>query len=54
MTRTGEDYLDTLRDGRHVVIDGEPVKDLTAHPAFGRSARSSPACTTWPGTSPTR
>jgi len=40
VTRTGTSYLDALRDGRHVVIDGETVKDLTSHPAFARSARA--------------
>ena len=40
MTRTGEEYLESLRDGRHVVIDGERVDDVTAHPAFRRSVRS--------------
>src|SRR5438552_582066 len=40
MTRTGEQYLDNLRDGRHVVIDGARVSDVTTHPAFRRSVRS--------------
>jgi 4-hydroxyphenylacetate 3-monooxygenase len=40
VTRSGETYLASLQDGRHVVIDGEPVKDVTSHPAFRRSARS--------------
>ena len=40
VTRTGTSYLDALRDGRHVVIDGETVNDVTAHPAFRRSAGS--------------
>ncbi|MDQ3895020.1 MAG: 4-hydroxyphenylacetate 3-hydroxylase family protein [Actinomycetota bacterium] len=37
---TGEEYLESLRDGRAVYIDGEPVADVTEHPAFRNSARS--------------
>ena len=37
---TGEEYLDSLKDGREVFIDGERVADVTAHPAFRNSARS--------------
>lgn len=37
---TGERYLDSLRDGRQVFIDGEVVEDVTTHPAFRNSARS--------------
>jgi 4-hydroxyphenylacetate 3-monooxygenase len=37
---TGEEYLESLRDGREVWIYGERVKDVTAHPAFRNSARS--------------
>jgi 4-hydroxyphenylacetate 3-monooxygenase len=37
---TGEEYLDSLRDGRDVWIDGERVADVTAHPAFRNAARS--------------
>src|SRR6201986_3462888 len=32
--RTGQDYLESLRDGREVWIDGEQVADVTTHPAF--------------------
>src|SRR5580704_11622665 len=32
--RTGKDYLNSLNDGREVVMDGEVVKDVTTHPAF--------------------
>ncbi|MEU8796376.1 4-hydroxyphenylacetate 3-hydroxylase N-terminal domain-containing protein [Spirillospora sp. NPDC048819] len=35
-----ESYLESLRDGRSVYIDGEKVKDVTEHPAFRNSARS--------------
>ena len=37
---TGEEYLESLRDGREVWIDGERVEDVTTHPAFRNSARS--------------
>jgi 4-hydroxyphenylacetate 3-monooxygenase oxygenase component len=31
---TGRRYIDSLKDGREVWIDGERVADVTAHPAF--------------------
>jgi 4-hydroxyphenylacetate 3-monooxygenase len=34
MIRTGEQYRESIRDGREVWIDGERVKDVTEHPAF--------------------
>ena len=34
MLRTGQDYIESLRDGREVWIDGEQVEDVTTHPAF--------------------
>lgn len=34
MIRTGEDYRESIRDGRNVWIDGERVDDVTTHPAF--------------------
>jgi 4-hydroxyphenylacetate 3-monooxygenase len=34
MIRTGEQYRAALRDGREIWIDGERVRDVTAHPAF--------------------
>lgn len=37
---TGEAYLESLRDGRIVWLDGEHVDDVTTHPAFRNSARS--------------
>ncbi len=40
MTRTGGEYLASLKDGREVWYDGERVKDLTTHPAFRNTARS--------------
>jgi aromatic ring hydroxylase len=37
--RTPEQYLASLRDGRHVIYRGEVVPDVTIHTHFGRSAR---------------
>jgi 4-hydroxyphenylacetate 3-monooxygenase len=37
---TGEEYLESLKDGREVWIHGERVKDVTTHPAFRNAARS--------------
>lgn len=34
MLRTGQDYRESIRDGRQVWINGEKVKDVTTHPAF--------------------
>ncbi|HEX3244700.1 MAG TPA: 4-hydroxyphenylacetate 3-hydroxylase N-terminal domain-containing protein [Chloroflexota bacterium] len=36
---TGDEYLESLRDGREIWIYGERVKDVTTHPAFRNSAR---------------
>jgi 4-hydroxyphenylacetate 3-monooxygenase len=53
MSRTGQEYIDGLRDGRRVFIEGEEVNDVTTHPAFrgavGRSGRG-PRSTTSPPT----
>src|SRR2546425_10920355 len=38
--RTGSDYLRSLNDGRQVFVEGERVKDVTAHLAFREAARS--------------
>ncbi len=35
----GEEYLESLRDGREIWIYGERVKDVTTHPAFRNTAR---------------
>lgn len=32
--RSGAEYVEGLRDGREVLLDGERVEDVTAHPAF--------------------
>src|SRR4029077_1154735 len=34
MIRTGDEYRESIRDGRAVLIDGERVDDVTVHPAF--------------------
>ncbi|HEU0147188.1 MAG TPA: 4-hydroxyphenylacetate 3-hydroxylase family protein, partial [Bradyrhizobium sp.] len=34
MIRTGEDYKASIRDGRAVYMNGERIKDVTAHPSF--------------------
>ena len=36
----GKEYLETLRDGRVVYLNGEKIDDVTTHPAYGiRHAR---------------
>jgi 4-hydroxyphenylacetate 3-monooxygenase len=37
---TGTEYIESLKDGRAVYIDGERVRDVTTHPAFRNSVRS--------------
>ncbi|MEU5553680.1 4-hydroxyphenylacetate 3-hydroxylase N-terminal domain-containing protein [Micromonospora sp. NPDC047793] len=37
---TGDEYLQSVRDGREVYVYGERVRDVTTHPAFRNSARS--------------
>ena len=34
MIRTGNEYRESLRDGREVWMNGERVDDVTTHPAF--------------------
>ena len=34
MIKTGDEYRESIRDGREVWIDGEKVADVTTHPAF--------------------
>lgn len=36
---TGEEYLESLRDGREVWLYGERVEDVTTHPGFRNTAR---------------
>ena len=38
--RTGEQFLQGLRDGREVWLEGERVADVTAHPKLSRMART--------------
>lgn len=37
---TGAEYLESLRDGREVYINGERIADVTTHPSMRNSARS--------------
>ncbi len=34
MIRTGQEYIESIRDGRQVWIDGDRVEDVPNHPAF--------------------
>ena len=34
MIRTGDEYRESLRDGREVWVSGERVPDVTVHPQF--------------------
>ncbi|MEO5926972.1 MAG: 4-hydroxyphenylacetate 3-hydroxylase N-terminal domain-containing protein [Bryobacteraceae bacterium] len=36
---TGDEYIESLRDGREIWIYGERVKDVTTHPAFRNTVR---------------
>jgi 4-hydroxyphenylacetate 3-monooxygenase len=40
MTRSGDEYVRGLRDGRTVLLDGERVADVTTHPAFRAGVRT--------------
>src|SRR5213593_3696950 len=40
MTRTDEDYIRGLRDGRTVLFDGDRVTDVTKHVAFAAGIRT--------------
>ncbi len=40
MLMTGDEYLESIRDGRRVYLGGERVDDVTTHPAFRNAARS--------------
>ena len=37
---TGAEYMESLRDGRAVYINGEKIADVTEHPAMRNSVRS--------------
>src|ERR1700677_2713997 len=43
--KTGQEYLDGLRDGRVVYVGGERVDDVTSDPRFARDAKHDPAHT---------
>jgi aromatic ring hydroxylase len=36
---TGDEYIESIRDGREVYLYGDRVKDVTTHPAFRNSVR---------------
>jgi hypothetical protein len=36
---TGEEYIESIRDGREIYLYGDRVKDVTTHPAFRNSVR---------------
>lgn len=38
--RTGRQFLDSLRDGREIWLEGERVRDVTTHPKLGAAART--------------
>jgi 4-hydroxyphenylacetate 3-monooxygenase len=40
MLLTGQEYLQSIRDGRRVYVGRELVEDVTAHPAFRNAAHS--------------
>ena len=40
MTRSGDEYVRGLRDGRTVLLNGERVADVTVHPAFAAGIRT--------------
>jgi 4-hydroxyphenylacetate 3-monooxygenase len=40
MLKTGQEYLEGLRDGRVIYIGGERVDDVTKHPAFRNAAHT--------------
>src|SRR6185369_12874292 len=40
MLKTGNEHLESLRDGRIVYIGSERVDDVTTHPAFRHAART--------------
>jgi len=42
---TGEEYIESIRDGREVYLYGDRVKDVTTHPAFRNSVRRPHVCT---------
>ena len=43
MTKTGQDHLDSLRDGRSVYLNGRLVGDVVDHPAYRNAIKSTAA-----------
>ena len=43
MVKTGQQHLDSLRDGRSVFIEGEAVSDVVDHPAYRNAIRTTAA-----------
>lgn len=43
MTKTGQDHLDSLRDGRSVYLDGQLVGDVVDHPAYRNAIKTTAA-----------
>ena len=41
--RTGQAYIEGLRDGRHIYVNGELVPDVTQYPPFQGVIRTLPA-----------
>ena len=41
--KTGAEHIKSLKDGRTVFLDGKPVGDVTAHPAFRNAVHSAAA-----------
>ena len=42
-TRTGEEHIKSLQDGRTVYLDGKRIDDVTTHPAFRNAVKSAAA-----------
>jgi 4-hydroxyphenylacetate 3-monooxygenase len=40
MLKSGEDHLESLRDGRTIYIGSEKISDVTTHPAFRNTAQT--------------
>jgi 4-hydroxyphenylacetate 3-monooxygenase len=40
MMKSGQQHIESLRDGRTIFIDGKRVEDVTTHPSFARVAAS--------------
>ncbi|MEE2661400.1 MAG: 4-hydroxyphenylacetate 3-hydroxylase N-terminal domain-containing protein [Pseudomonadota bacterium] len=43
MAKTGEQHLESLRDGREVFLDGKKVDDVTTHPAYKNAVAAAAA-----------